>query len=305
MNRLRKIRTQKDKRIPPRQATENFRASASDALLELASLVGNRTMSRLLSPSPLRSERTDLAAMVLRQVVGSRESETTPEPQSHTQLSTEVPDLPEDLVRKLNELLAADDRQDEVIRLLVEHVQTRSDAALLNDPSLWATEPVVYLPGLDDFGQTTWRENRDTGRGENLQIRLGPKAFYSVPMLYSTLRHEYVHVVQALNNPRWHLTPTTRGLGEFQAYVKQIGEARQSGLFADRERMLQIGMLLVKEGWDKMSADDKTEDRERSFRAALDVVATAANLSRPADIGQIVRLGNEAAASLVEEFAYR
>lgn len=272
---------------------------------DLVGLLGNRRLAGLLSGSPMIWHRSGPALALLRQAAETRESEPSAGPPGQAQPSGEIPDLPEDLVNRLNDLLAAEDRQGEAIRLLVEHMRLRGGAWMLTIPSLWAAEPVVYLPGLDHFGQATWRENRDTGRAENLQIRLGPKAFYSVPMLYSTLRHEYVHTVQALNNPRWHLAATTRGLSEFQAYVLQILEARRTGVFADRERMLQLGMLLVTEGWDEMSADDKTEDRQRSFRAALDVVATSAGLPRPADAREIVRLGNEAAASLEEEFAYR
>jgi hypothetical protein len=83
-------------------------------------------------------------------------------------------------------------------------------------------------------GETGWLYRR--GFGRDVVMRIGPKAFESVPILYSTIYHEYVHVKQYRSfghGPR-------KGAKEVEAYFFELKRAGVTGIAKDIKEILGV-----------------------------------------------------------------
>jgi len=160
-------------------------------------------------------------------------------------------------------------------------------------------------------GLTTTSYDKDpvtgvrTPRGPST-VEIYDPAFVNVPWLYSTIMHEYVHVLQFQQNisaaeftdPEW---PVRR---EVEAYLWEIEHARGSGVIASPQQMTEIGRRLT-DHFNQLSPASQLRYRDR-YDAAMTRVRDAASGILPvnvtysvADARRIVQESSQRIAELV------
>jgi hypothetical protein len=132
---------------------------------------------------------------------------------------------------------------------------------------------MTYDGGLDATGETDITYNPKTNTASNINVTIGDAAFASVSWLYSTMRHEYIHVVQMLTDPKKTLGRVP--LAEFAAYTWEIFHASETGVIKDSDQMLQLGKSLMTEAWAKMNVREKKLN-QIVYNQAINIVLKAA-----------------------------
>jgi hypothetical protein len=157
--------------------------------------------------------------------------------------SAQVPDLEEETVQKVKAAIAAGNRQ-QAIDLIVR--DAANSGAI--DLDLIDRLTAIYDPNLSEEGRTQDPVRDREGRLQPAVVKIGPKAFdHGVPWLYSTIRHEYVHVQQGRpiseSQPvRVHKTaadPRSHGQ-EVEAYAYEILNADRTGVKASPSLIVEL-----------------------------------------------------------------
>jgi hypothetical protein len=95
-----------------------------------------------------------------------------------------VPDLPSELVKKI-QAAETDDARQEVLEELYQLLQARG---IVHAEIIKAGLAMKYLPAkTGEFGEYF------SYRDKPPELQIGPQAFASAPLLYSTVRHELIH----------------------------------------------------------------------------------------------------------------
>ncbi len=131
---------------------------------------------------------------------------------------------------------------------------------------------IKYDPNMDEEGLTSYTYNPTTNTALSIKFTVGEKAFVSLSYLYSTMRHEYVHVCQVLKDPK--KTDKRTGLTEFGAYSWEILHAHETGLRRDPQAMTDMGQRLKAQGWDMMNPNEQAAN-QATYTQAIDVIRKA------------------------------
>ncbi|MFB7263340.1 hypothetical protein ACFCXH_14395 [Streptomyces nojiriensis] len=113
-------------------------------------------------------------------------------------------------------------------------------------------------------------------------------AFVSVPWLYSTVMHEYVHVLQ-VHTPitrREYADPDLRARREVEAYLWEIEHARGTGVLASKDQMTSLGNRLTSE-YESLGKKGQAAYRQR-YEAATALVNSAKAGVLPVNIAATV-----------------
>jgi hypothetical protein len=151
------------------------------------------------------------------------------------QRSEEVPDLPRDVVERMRPSIGSSD--DAIRQRALDELTTwaRRNASLGIDwGRIRAINSGVPTHGACAENQRDEQHLNETGSCTdasdpmNITIWIGPVAFSSLSNLYSTFRHELVHVIEHHDHQR----AISRGLGiqEIYAYLWELENASNTGL---------------------------------------------------------------------------
>lgn len=135
-----------------------------------------------------------------------------------------VPDLPSSLAERLQpactSTATAATRQS-ALDALVQWARTQSSLGINWSRIDW----VRYDTASDARGSST---NADDA--QHIRLSFGPEAFSSVANLYSTFRHELVHVQEHETRPRAEILTRGQGVQEIYAYLWELEHQNQTGL---------------------------------------------------------------------------
>jgi hypothetical protein len=125
------------------------------------------------------------------------------------------------------------------------------------------------------------------------QVSIYDPAFVNASWLYSTVMHEYVHVLQFTTplSAKALADPDLRGSSEIEAYLWEIEHARGSGLLASKPQMRELGERLTAE-FGSISPAGQRRYRAR-YNAAMTVVRTAVAGLFPVNITGTVAAARE------------
>ncbi len=172
-----------------------------------------------------------------------------------------IPGLSTEIVKELTELIANKKRK-EALNKLVEFLinDGQMDASLLEEGKMHyggaaGGEGLASPPG--------YKKDPDTGelKAKPTPVRIGWRAFKNVPLLYSTVMHEYIHV-QQFQEPVARGTKGQRGLGwlikrqEVEAYAYELINADKTGLSTYPTLMLDAWSRLNSE-WNGLGKASK------------------------------------------------
>lgn len=150
--------------------------------------------------------------------------------------------------------------------------------------------------GIINGSLCTYAYSRETTSGEGLtttnydvaedgtrtpsgpsEVEIYDPAFVNVPLLYSTIMHEYVHVLQAQRAiPAGEFTdPEAADRDEVEAYLWEIEHARGSGLIVSPDQMEELGRRLT-DHFNNLSPDTQ-EAYQARYDAAMQTVRDAAS----------------------------
>ena len=223
--------------VPRRQARPRTRsigpATIDEAAGELQERVGNRAVATVLREAdPKNNGKGPLSDL----------------------LDFDVPGLDVASARRLRTLLGKRQRQ-QAVDLIVAVLAGRGeiDVKLLHKSTMHygpsvAGEGEALPPGYDTNPTTGKRTARPT------VVRLGKSAFKDPSVLYSTVVHEYRHVLQ-FQSARARGTEGQRSLDwlierqEVEAYAEEIFRARESGLWWQPAEMREIWRRLHADHW--------------------------------------------------------
>ena len=167
--------------------------------------------------------------------------------------------------------------------------------------ALHAIVSKLQARGLINPALATWQYVHDSSHGDGLTSTVPPAAsvveiytpaFATVPWLYSTIMHEYVHVLQ-------HHEGVIRGpssLREVEAYLWEIEHARGTGVMMNPAQMKDIGKRLT-DHFNSLSAADKKTYQAR-YDAAMAKVAEASTGTPPIGLAALRRQVQEAARKI-------
>jgi len=166
--------------------------------------------------------------------------------------SAEVPDLKEVTVTLAKASIKAGTakKKQKALDVILSEVQ----ASKMPNLSKCKPPTIKYDPTETNAGLTSCTYYPTTNVAKDIKVTIGD-AFNSISFLYSTMRHEYVHVNQYLTDPKG--TAGNPGMTEFVAYTWEIYHAHETGLIKEPEILKSRGQYLKTEGWDKMKWYEK------------------------------------------------
>jgi len=196
--------------------------------------------------------------------------------------SETTPSLSEGAVYLANRHIASGRFQD-ALHVVVSELQQRGiiDGGLVRFEYVRKTTP-------GDEALTTTRYSGGTGAPRTptgpSAVQIYDPAFVNVPWLYSSVMHEYVHVLQfqrvvpaaEFEDPEW---PERR---EVEAYLWEIEHARGSGVIASPRQMETLGRRLT-DHFNVISAASQSTYRVR-YDAAMALVRDAASGVLPVNL---------------------
>jgi hypothetical protein len=197
-----------------------------------------------------------------------------------------VPDLPEATVKKVAAAIAQRRFQD-AINLIIEESALGAVAPVMINRSLLENRTMAFDASLGQEGRTEDPAHDRNGDPLPVKVSIGPPAFqHGAPWLFSTIAHEYVHVLQAQrigtrpSDPR--LGPIQvhgsdpRGHGqEVEAYAREILSAAQTGLKASPPLIEELWRRLRNDHWIRLMHVMKlslTDLVNKAFAAASSIV---------------------------------
>jgi hypothetical protein len=150
------------------------------------------------------------------------------------------------------------------------------------DFNLLANKKMVYDPALAPDGKTSmarWDYLSSPERAEPATVSIGPKAFSSVPYLYSVIMHEYQHVLWQQTLSHQKLSELTHSQGfespdEIEAGAWELLHATESGIARLPDKVAQIWSNLNGFFW-KLAAQDQASERplmNRAFQKAKELM---------------------------------
>lgn len=171
--------------------------------------------------------------------------------------------------------------------------------------ALHAVVSRLQTRGTIDGSLCDFTYTRDTSRGEGAtrlptytvdpathkhvasgrsQVQIFDPAFVNVPWLYSTIMHEYVHVLQTQSAiaPSDFSDPDRNNIWEVEAYLWEIEHARGSGVIVSRQQMNELGKRLT-DHFTTLSKPNRAKYQVR-VDAAMRLVRAAASGVLPVNI---------------------
>jgi hypothetical protein len=139
----------------------------------------------------------------------------------------------------------------------------------------------------DGFTHTLYDVEPETGvrtpRGPS-EVTIYDPGFVNVPWLFSTVMHEYVHVLQTQRQipASEFVDPTGGARREVEAYLWEIEHARGSGVIVSPQQMEELGIRL-KEHFEGLSSADRAKYQVR-YDAAIAVVDGATSGALPVNL---------------------
>jgi hypothetical protein len=252
------------------------RAQRQGLAAQIGQVQGNQQVLQLVS-SQVAGEKEKA---VLRQEDEAEEvDENAPSP--------EAPGLTVGIANQINDLIRERRRRD-ALNVLVEHLGSTGQINL----DLLTDRRMHYDPGLAGEGVAAppgFRRDPDTNEwvARPTPVRIGPDAFrQGVPWLYSSVMHEYQHVLQFQENVA-RGTMGQRNLGwlierqEVEAYATEIINSEQTGISQNPRQMRETWRRLHAEHWMKLG---------RRSRELLNDLYTQAHDIAQAAVGEGVRL---------------
>jgi hypothetical protein len=207
----------------------------------------------------------------------AEEANKAPAPPEFTLDTTfgyEVPGLGPEKTARVEELIKTKNAQ-EAIDLVVQNAGVSSGNKI--DPALLEDGKFKFDPGMtSDDAVTTppgWDYIKDKARPAN--VRVGGKAFSSVPYLYSVIIHEYQHVLWHQSLPNQEIGRVTheggqKGGGQYtsevDAYTYELLHAEESGLSKIPEKIAGDWSNLNEEFW-KLDAASQRAVRPKVLKA--------------------------------------
>ena len=200
--------------------------------------------------------------------------------------SATIPDLNESTVRRVSSAIAQGHFQ-EAINILVQELARGTLGPVMINTSLLQNGTMSFDPSLRQEGNTEEPKLDRNGDVFPAKVSIGPPAFQKgVPWLYSTILHEYVHVLQAQrtsagrNNPRLGQIQVAgtdpRGHGqEVEAYAQEILNTSRTGVKATPALVEELWRRLRNEHWIWLMPIMKTSLTDlvnRAFAAASSIV---------------------------------
>jgi hypothetical protein len=167
--------------------------------------------------------------------------------------------------------------------------------------ALHAVVTRLQARGLIEPRLATWSYFADTTQGDGLtwtpsptapsDVEIFTPAFVSVPWLFSTIMHEYVHALQD-HEPTQLGTPAL----EVEAYLWEAEHARGTGLMMNPEEMREIGKRLTAYFNTLSPADTKTY--QARYNAAIAKVGEATGGAPPVSLSELRRQVQEASRKI-------
>jgi hypothetical protein len=174
-----------------------------------------------------------------------------------TSFDYEVPGLGPEMRAKVEERIKMRDAQG-AINLIVKHGGGPAGSNI--NPGLLVGGRMEWDPSIEAEAAVHEMASWDyvNNKAEPAKVRVGPKAFSSVPYLYSVIMHEYQHVLwnQSLENQtigRESHEEGRQGGGKFtsevEAYSHELLHAKESGLSQIPEKIADVWHYLNEEFW--------------------------------------------------------
>ena len=186
--------------------------------------------------------------------------------------SAVVPDLPAATVQLVDGHLAAG-RKQAAIDALVRAAARRGRI----DPRLLVGGTMTHDSSISGEGLASIPGYRRDGQARRTRVRIGDDAFVSgVPLLYSSILHEYQHVLQFQRRGRSPSAVPGQGSNqdladqqEVEAYGWEILHSRDTGLFRTPKLMEDAWLRLHNTYWINLNARRKRPLRRLVQRAHL------------------------------------
>jgi hypothetical protein len=235
-------------------------ATNANTLEKRALDLGNAIFRKAPRPQKGRGLIGSMAVESRKAADKAEEQTKAPPPPQFTLNTTfgyEVPGLGPEKTAKVEELIKKKSVQ-EAIDLVVANAGVSSgnkiDPALIEDrkfkfdPTITVEDAITTPPGWDYLNK----------RAEPARVRVGLKAFSSVPYLYSVIIHEYQHVLwnQKLENQEIGKAEHEGGkqgggryTSEVEAYTYELLHAEESGLSKLPEKIAGVWRNLNEEFW--------------------------------------------------------
>jgi hypothetical protein len=178
------------------------------------------------------------------------------------QASATVPGLSQEVVRQIESGLR--DKRQGALDTLSAALVKRGDI----DLSFLAGGSMTYVgdnSGMapNHYGHTSLTEG--TGLPRPSKVQIGPDAFQSVSELYTTVLHEWKHVLQ-FRKPE----AISDAMAEFEAYLGEIANLDLTGQWRDVDYMNRLSNLLHGY-WSRLTDVEKAALRD-SYDAAKDTI---------------------------------
>jgi len=180
--------------------------------------------------------------------------------------SWQVPDLSQWTFR-LVEFWIGEPQKQIAIDCILEEVKSTAfpnlaqceDNTMTYDLTIAPDEGRTVPPTYDPVTHTTTR----------IRVLIGDTAFRSPLWLYTSMKHEYMHVNQLLASPGQH--PGNIPMGEFEAYSWEILHCHETGVDMDAARMKDLGNRLKRLAWDLMTPAER-QAKQATYDQAIQII---------------------------------
>ena len=179
--------------------------------------------------------------------------------------SLEVPDLTQDTHDKAK---AAKERGE--YQLAIDFIL--SEVQFSKMPDLYKCQPptVKYDAALTAYaGLCSCRYDPETNKAKSVWVTVGNSAFTTVAFLYSTMMHEYEHVLQWFADPKG--VAGNVPMAEFDTYTWEIYHAEETGIANLPGTLKSRGKWLKSLAWDKMTPQEQ-EQNSITYYWALQII---------------------------------
>jgi hypothetical protein len=213
-------------------------------------------LTRAEAQHPLGSARA-LGNATIQRVLKS-----TLQRQTATATAATVPGLPSDTVNDVQAKLEADQAGALASLQAALSSSGKIDLSFLTDGAMsYISDTSRMRPGHS--GLTSLSPG--SGRPRPCRVEIGPDGFRSVSVLYTTVLHEWQHVLQ-FRRPE----VSGEAADELEARLWEIENLEQTGLWLDASYMGRIGGQLD-HWWGEMSAEEQSPYRPR-YETALTTI---------------------------------
>jgi hypothetical protein len=260
---------------------------------------GNRYVLRLLNSRTLQAKLTvstpgDASELEANQIADNiMQTETVPEEKlqdiQHIDLEGETEDIYEGVPEAINTALEpslevpdlTQDTHDKAkaaiergeYQLAIDFILSEVQASKM--PDLYKCQPptVKYDAALTAYaGLCSCKYDPETNKAKSIWVTVGNGAFTTVAFLYSTMMHEYEHVLQWFADPKG--VAGNIPMAEFDTYTWEIYHAEETGIANLPGTLKSRGKWLKSEAWDKMTPQEQ-EQNSITYYWALQIIRDA------------------------------